>query len=365
MKNKVMGRAVLGLGFAWFVAMGATAVVLPGCATEAAEKESDTGLIDFALSGTSSSGILNRLRDAQIDISGAASTSISTEDFLDQFQVSLELPAGGYLADLLPGWRLEREVDGVFEDVRAVLLSTDPLPFVVFDQQTTDVRLLFRAGDDVVELGNGRVLIGIDVIDENGPPPPGDCGMACEEAQALGCPTSDVAFCIDICSNLPALAPGCEPFAEEYVMCAQGVPGSDYVCYPEGYPIAAPCEPLFQQVIDCLTTPTCTADNDGDGVCVEQDCNDADASIFPGAMDGCGDGIDQNCDGSDAVCGWNCNPQYYGSVDGCDCGCGIPDPDCSSPDVSVCEYCDDAGSCSPMGMGCPGTIKPSDNATCF
>lgn len=26
---------------------------------------------------------------------------------------------------------------------------------------------------------------------------------------------------------------------------------------------------------------------------------------------------------------WHCSPTYYGSGDGCDCNCGVPDPDCA------------------------------------
>ncbi len=33
------------------------------------------------------------------------------------------------------------------------------------------------------------------------------------------------------------------------------------------------------------------------------DCNDSDSDIYPGAVDICGDGIDQDCDGKDKICG--------------------------------------------------------------
>jgi hypothetical protein len=60
--------------------------------------------------------------------------------------------------------------------------------------------------------------------------------------------------------------------------------------------------------------------------------------------------------------GWNCDPAYYGMADGCDCGCGIQDPDCPNLAVASCQYCDDPGSC---GTGaCPANINPNNNAVC-
>ena len=49
--------------------------------------------------------------------------------------------------------------------------------------------------------------------------------------------------------------------------------------------------------------PSVDVDNDSDGYTENQgDCNDADTGIHPDAVDLCGDGVDQNCDGSDLAC---------------------------------------------------------------
>jgi len=55
-----------------------------------------------------------------------------------------------------------------------------------------------------------------------------------------------------------------------------------------------------------IGSPPCPdADGDGyaDGECGGTDCDDSDPLIHPGAIDNCGDGIDQNCSGADLPCG--------------------------------------------------------------
>jgi len=68
-----------------------------------------------------------------------------------------------------------------------------------------------------------------------------------------------------------------------------------------------------------------SADNDRDGYYPDSspyDCNDNDAAIHPGALEICGDGVDQDCDGSDEPCGDeyddNDNDGYSPSQGDCD-----------------------------------------------
>lgn len=48
----------------------------------------------------------------------------------------------------------------------------------------------------------------------------------------------------------------------------------------------------------CVPPP----DADGDGSRADVDCDDGNAAIHPGAADPCGDGVDQDCTGGDALC---------------------------------------------------------------
>jgi hypothetical protein len=114
----------------------------------------------------------------------------------------------------------------------------------------------------------------------------------------------------------------------------------------------------------------CTGTLGGSGRCEAGACVDQpDGAPCDGGRFRCETGL--LCIGADTGVGvcepvpveWTCNPAYYGSGDGCDCGCGVVDPDCNNRNSIGCDFCDSAGSCNAL-PGCPGNVLPFENSTC-
>ncbi len=109
----------------------------------------------------------------------------------------------------------------------------------------------------------------------------------------------------------------------------------------------------------CNDDPNCRdwcmqlSDKDGDGyigesfLCDQEDCDDDNSSIYPGAPEICGDGIDQDCNGQDKQCPQNhdADGDGYDSTQygGTDCDDGDPNINPSMPEIcgnQVDENCD-------------------------
>jgi len=202
-----------------------------------------------------------------------------------------------------------------------------------------------------------------------------DCGCGsidpdCNDATGASCDTCNRA---GSCST--GLCPGNVDPANNAtcVGCGNGMPDPNEECDDAnnvpGDGCTANCMLESAPVWTCLSSMYGTNDGCDCGCGIpDPDCPDANATSCNScnAPGSCGNGPcpATNIDPlNNAVCIWTCNFLYYGTNDGCDCGCGIPDPDCTDTTVGSCVYCDDPGSCS-TGI-CPANIDPTNNAVCL
>jgi hypothetical protein len=113
-------------------------------------------------------------------------------------------------------------------------------------------------------------------------------------------------------------------------------------------------EPLCSN--DCTYSADDGCDDGGPGAAFGlcefgTDCMDCDA------RDSAMVGVAGSGGGAGVPAGWTCAAEYYGATDGCDCGCGVADPDClgfgctvAGCDASGCQFCHAAD----------GTSEPCD-----
>ncbi|MEW6519102.1 MAG: S8 family serine peptidase [Thermodesulfobacteriota bacterium] len=118
------------------------------------------------------------------------------------------------------------------------------------------------------------------------------------------------------------------------------------------------------QVADALLSVGECLDQDGDGVTgCDGDCNDGDSTVYPEASEICGDGIDNNCDGSvDEGCEEVCSDTDDDDDGVTDCG-GDCDDNNSSVFPNAPELCDgiDNNCDGEVDEGCEEVCSDADN----
>lgn len=143
-------------------------LVIAGCGE--ADPPTSLGGLRTELTGVSVRGLTYRLRQATFTITGPQDLSVSSENYLDQNAITLDLESGAYAVTLNDGWFLERaEPDGSYTGVMATLLSDATQNVTVMEPATTLVTFTFRAGEDTVAICDDCLSIQIAVDDNTCP----------------------------------------------------------------------------------------------------------------------------------------------------------------------------------------------------
>jgi eight-cysteine-cluster-containing protein len=205
------------------------------------------------------------------------------------------------------------------------------------------------------------------VADEN-------CGLPC--ASNEDCPQSDDPCYSSVCLDGACVAlavPGCLPECFDDSQCPDVDGCGKYACVNNqcqyfadpscgnGCTSDQDCAEGEYCQIWCYDSGECGGvciavgplDNDGDGWTVEKgDCNDQDASVYPGAQEMCNDGLDNDCDGqADEAC----NEQNQ-------CG-GFAGIQCAKSqfckyEIGTCNWADQMGVCTAYSQACPQYYSP-------
>jgi hypothetical protein len=107
------------------------------------------------------------------------------------------------------------------------------------------------------------------------------CTSLCTRVVAAACPNDTLSSCVTDCQSVQGMSSGCPS--------------------------------QFNAFLGCLTTATLTCSSSGTAVATGCDTQGT-------ALNTCLDGV---------PAAWSCTSYWYGTDDGCDCGCTVADPDCA------------------------------------
>ena len=215
-----------------------------------------------------------------------------------------------------------------------------------------------------------------------------NCPLGCAEGTCSSIEPADNKTCIGCGDGIVDPGEDCDDANDApgdgcLANCKRSAP-YHWTCSPHYYDASDGCDCGCGAIDpDCAdaTAASCAYCTDP-GSCVAGLCPGNIAAADNATCTGCGNGVldaGEQCDDSNTLpydgCSpncfvelypppeWSCLPSYYNAADGCDCGCGAVDPDCTDATASSCAFCQVPGSC---GTGaCPAEIDPVNNALCL
>ncbi len=116
-----------------------------------------SGSLRVQLTAEDASGVVYRLRNVDVGVTGSALLSMSDRDGVRAREsLFTQLPAGEYMVYLRPGWRLmARGEQGHEEPAKAELLSKNPLVVRVNELGDQTLSLVFKHADKQLHFGPG------------------------------------------------------------------------------------------------------------------------------------------------------------------------------------------------------------------
>lgn len=179
----------------------ALAACILGCEAETSNNLDNVGTMELALSSTLGDTVYV-LQNANFVVQGNG--VYLTLNGNDVELIQEDLAPGDYTVTLQDYWRIDRiNPDGTTDqEVPSRLISDNPVPFTITENTVMPIVYVFEAGDGVIPFGNGRLQLGVDIVENNGDTPLGcagaidfpDSALEARIRSAIGKPTGDIVF---------------------------------------------------------------------------------------------------------------------------------------------------------------------------
>ena len=139
---------------------------------QASNEQLESGSLKLALTARGESGALYRLRDAFFQVNDpnfTFFTQLSTENDPTASTLETTVPVGDFTITLFQGFALEKvNADGSTARVTSSLLSPATQSFHISSNQETNVSYRFETNGEVIEFGQGRLIVDLEVTERAG-----------------------------------------------------------------------------------------------------------------------------------------------------------------------------------------------------